>query len=121
MWDLWNMAFHRSLVFQVMPIFKSRLSNKDLFSEEDLNKALKGVLTNFIYLFYLFIYLFQTQKRPDMHTYTKKNELSFKKTLKVYGIPIGTLHRYKKKMHPGNTEVKKMSMTTTQVRKFFLG
>ena len=44
MWDLWNMAFHRSLVFQVMPTFKSRLSNKGLFSEEDLNKALKGVL-----------------------------------------------------------------------------
>ena len=40
------MAFHRSLVFQVMPTFKSRLSNKGLFSEEDLNKALKGVLTN---------------------------------------------------------------------------
>ena len=42
--DLWNMAFHRSLVFQVMPTFKSRLSNKGLFSEEDLNKALKGFL-----------------------------------------------------------------------------
>ena len=41
-----NMAFHRSLVFQVMPTFISRLLNKSLFSEEDLNKALKGVLTN---------------------------------------------------------------------------
>ena len=96
MWDLWNMAFHRSLVFQVMPTFKSRLLNKGLFSEEDLNKALKGVLTN---------------------------ELSFRKASKVYGIPIGrpTLHRYKKKMHPGNTKVKKISMTTTQVSKFLLG
>ena len=46
MWDLWIMAFHRSLVFQVMPTFKSRLSIKGLFSEEDLNKALKGVLFN---------------------------------------------------------------------------
>ena len=94
MWDLWNMAFHRSLVFQVMPTFKSRLSNKGLFSEEDQNKALKGVLTN---------------------------ELSFRKALKVYRIPIGTLHRYKKKMHPGNIEVNKMSMTTTQISKFLLG
>ena len=68
MWDLWNMAFHRSLVFQVMPTFKSGLSNKGLFSEEDLNKALKGVLTN---------------------------KLSFRKASKVYRIPIGTLHRYK--------------------------
>ena len=59
MWDLWNMAFHRSLVFQVMPTFKSRLSNKGLFSEEDLNKALKGVLIN---------------------------ELSFRKASKVYRI-----------------------------------
>ena len=63
-------------------------------SEEDLNKALKGVLTN---------------------------KFSFKKASKVYGIPIGTLHRYKKKMHPGNIEVKKMFMTTTQVSKFLLG
>ena len=70
MWDLWNMAFHRSLVFQVMPTFKSRLSNKGLFNEEDLNKALKAVLTN---------------------------ELSFRKASKVYRIPIGTLHRYKKR------------------------
>ena len=61
MWDLCNMAFHRSLVFQVMLTFKSRLSNKGLFSEEYLNKALKGVLTN---------------------------ELSFRKASKVYGIPI---------------------------------
>ena len=88
MWDLWNMAFHRSLVFQVMPTFKSRLSNKGLFSEEDLNKALKSVFTN---------------------------ELSFRKASKVYGIPIGTLHGIKKKMHPGNTKVNKMSMTATQV------
>ena len=94
MWDLWNMAFHRSLVLQVMSTFKSRLSNKGLFSEEDLNKGLKGVLTN---------------------------ELSFRKASKVYGIPIGTLQRYKKKVHPGNTEVNKMSMTTTQVYKFLLG
>ena len=91
MWDLWNMAFH---VFQVMPTFKSRLSNKSLFSEEDLNKALRGVFSN---------------------------ELSFRKASKVYEIPIGTSHRYKKKMHPGNIEVKKMSMTTTQVSKFLLG
>ena len=88
------MAFHRSLVFQVMPTFKSRLSNKGFFSEEDLNKAMTGVLSN---------------------------ELSFRKASKVYGIPIGTLDRYKKKMHPGNTEVKKMSITTTQVNKFLLG
>ena len=88
------MAFHRSFVFQVMPAFKSRLSNKGLFSEEDLHKGLKGVLTN---------------------------ELSFRKASKVYGILIGTLHRSKKKMHPGNTEVKKMSMTTTQISKFLLG
>ena len=81
------MALHRSLVFQVMPTFKFRLSNKGLFSEENLNKALKEILTN---------------------------ELSFRKASKVYGIPIG-------KMHPGNTEVKKMSMTTTQVSKFLLG
>ena len=68
------MAFHRSLIFQVMPTFKSRISNKGLFSKKDLNKALKGILTN---------------------------ELSFRKTSKVYGIrlPIGTLHRCKKKMH----------------------
>ena len=46
MWDLWIMAFHRSLVFQVMPTYKSRLSNKGLFSEEDLNKVLTAVLTN---------------------------------------------------------------------------
>ena len=94
MYDLWNMAFHRSLVFQVIPTFKFRLSNKGLFSEEDLNKALKGVLTD---------------------------ELSFRKASKIYGIPIGTLHHYKKKIHPGNTDVKKMSMTTTQVSKFLLG
>ena len=66
----------------------------DLFSEEDLNKTLKGVLTN---------------------------ELSFRKASKVYRIPIGTLHRYKKKMHPGNIEVKKTSMSTAQVSKFLLG
>ena len=77
-----------------MPTFKSRLSNKGLFSEEDLNKALKGVFTN---------------------------KLSFRKASKVYGMPIGTLHDYKKKTHLGNTEVKKMSTTTTQVSKFFLG
>ena len=77
-----------------MPTFKSRLSSKGLFSKEDLNKALKGVLSN---------------------------ELSFRKASKVYGIPIGTLHHYKKKMHPGNSEVKKMSMTTTQLSKFLLG
>ena len=62
------MAFHRSLVFQVMPTFKSRLSNKVLFNEEDLNKALKGVLTN---------------------------ELSFRKASKVYKIPIGSLETLK--------------------------
>ena len=77
-----------------MLTFKSRLSNKSLFSEEDLNKALKNVFTN---------------------------KLSFRKASKVYGIPIGTLHRYKKKMHPGNTKVKKMSMTTTLVSKFLFG
>ena len=77
-----------------MPTFKSRLLNKGLFSEEDLNKALKDVLTN---------------------------ELSFRKASKIYRIPIGTFHRYKKKTHPGNNEVKKMSMTTTQVSKFLLG
>ena len=77
-----------------MPTFKSRLSNKDLFSEEDRNKALKIVLTN---------------------------ELSFRKASKVYKILIGTLHHYKKKIYSGNTEVKKMSITTTQVSKFLLG
>ena len=92
--DLWNIAFHRSLVFQVMPTFKPRLSNKGLFIEEDLNKTLKGVLTN---------------------------EYSFRKALKVYRIPFGTLHRCQKKMHPGSTEVKKMSMATIQVTKFLLG
>ena len=82
--------FHKSLVFPVMPTFKSRKSNKCLFSEQNLNKALDDVLTNGI---------------------------SFRKASKVYGILIGTLHRYKKKMRPGNTEVKKLSMVTTQVGK----
>ena len=84
------MAFHRSFVFQVMPTFKSRLSSNSLFSKENLNKALKGVVTN---------------------------EPSFKKASKAYGIPICNLHCDASR----NTKVKKMSMTTTQVRKFLLG
>ena len=38
--------FHKSLVFQVMPTFKSRKSNMGLFSEQNLNKGLDDVLTN---------------------------------------------------------------------------
>ena len=74
------MAFHRSLVFQVMPTFKSRLSNKDLFSEEDLNKALNGVLTN---------------------------ELSFRKASKIYGIPIGTFTDIRKRCIQETLKLKK--------------
>ena len=76
-----------------MPTFKSRKSNKGLFSEQNLNKGLDDVLTNGI---------------------------SFRKASKIHGIPISTLHRYKKKMRPGNTEVKKLSMVTTQVSKISL-
>ena len=57
---------HKSLVFQVMPTFKSRKSNKSLFSEQNLNKALDDVLTNGI---------------------------SLRKAFKVHEISIGTLHR----------------------------
>ena len=73
-----------------MPTFKSRKSDKGLFSKQNLNKALNDVLTNGI---------------------------SFRKASKVHRIPIDTLHRYKKKMRPENTEVKKLSMVTTQVSK----
>ena len=89
-WDLWNTVFHKSFAFQIMPTLTSRKSNKDLFSEQNLNKALNDVLANGI---------------------------SFRKASKVHGIPIGTLYRYKKKMRPGNIEAKKLSMVTTQVRK----
>ena len=82
--------FHKSLVFQFMPTFMSRKSNKGLFFEQNLDKALDDVLTNGI---------------------------SFRKASEIHGIPIGILHRYKKKMHPGNNEVKKLSMVTTQVSK----
>ena len=70
-----------------MPTFKSRESNKGLFSEQNLNKALDNL--------------------DDVLT----NKISFRKASKVHGILIGTLHR------PGNTEVNKLSMVTTQVSK----
>ena len=82
--------FHKSLVFHAMPTFKLRNSKKGLFFEQNLNKAFDDVLTN---------------------------KISFRKASEVHGISIGTLHRYKKKMRPGNTEVKKLSMLTTQVSK----
>ena len=63
--------FHKSLVFQAIPTFKSRKSNKGLFFEQNLNKALDDVVTNGI---------------------------SLRKASKVHGISISTLHRYKKKM-----------------------
>ena len=83
--------FYKSLVFQVMPTFKSRKSNKVLFSEQYLNKGLDDVLTNGI---------------------------SFRNTFKVHGTPIGTVLCYKKKMRLGNTEVKKLpSHTHAPVKK----
>ena len=85
-WNLWTTVFYKSFVFQVMPSFKSRKSSKGLFSEQSLNKTLDDVLTNGI---------------------------SFRKGLKVNGIPIGTLHRYKKKMRVGNIEVKKLPSSHT--------
>ena len=75
-----------------MPTFKSRKSNKGLFSEQNLNTALDDVFSN---------------------------RISFRKASKVHGIPIGTLLRYKKKMRPGNTEVKKLPSSHTCEEKTF--
>ena len=73
--------FHKSLVFQVMPTLKSRKLNKGLFSEQNLNKGLDDVLTN------------------------PANGISFRKASKIHGIPISTLHRYKKKMPSSHTHL----------------
>ena len=43
--------------------------------------------------------------------------LQMESASEIHEIPIGTLHRYKEKMRPGNTKVKKLSMVTTQVSK----
>ena len=71
-----------------MPTFKIRKSNKGIFSEENLNKALNDV---------------------------RSNKMSLRKASQVYEIPLTTLHRYKKNLNSGKTEIKKFTMVTTQV------
>ena len=71
-----------------MPTFKIRKSNKGIFSEENLNKALNDV---------------------------RSNKMSLRKASQVYEIPLTTLHRYKKNLNSGETEIKKLTMVTTQV------
>lgn len=71
-----------------MPTFKTRTSNKGLFTEDNLNKALSDILSK---------------------------KLSFRGAAKAYGVPIGTLHRYKKNLTPDQVKVKKSSMVTMQV------
>ena len=75
-------------ILQIMPTFKCNKSKKGLFSENDLNQALKDIV---------------------------ENAMSLREASRVYNIPIATLHRYKKNMKPGSTNVKKLSMVTTQV------
>ena len=41
--------------------------------------------------------------------------MSLKKASQVYEIPLTTLHRYKKNLNSGETEIKKLTMVTTQV------
>ena len=69
-----------------MPTFKCNKSKKGLFSENDLNQALKDIV---------------------------ENAMSLREASRVYNISIATLHRYKKNMKPGSTNVKKLSMVTS--------
>ena len=69
-----------------MPTFKRNKSKKGMFSENDLNQALKDIV---------------------------ENAMSLREASRVYNIPIATLHRYKKNMKPGSTNVKKLSMVTS--------
>ena len=75
-------------ILQIMTTFKCNKSKKGLFSENDLNQALKDIV---------------------------ENAMSLREASRVYNIPIATLHGYKKNMKPGRTNVKKLSMVTTQV------
>ena len=71
-----------------MPTFKCNKSKKGLLFKNDLNQAPKSIV---------------------------ENAMSLREASRVHNIPIATLHRYKKNMKPGSTNVKKLSMVTTQV------